>query len=308
MGDIDSIRLAFDPTSLRVLGVIMGFVMLGVALDLRVDDFRAAFREPKGPLVGLLAQFVVLPAATFGLTLLLNPPPSVALGMILVAACPGGNISNFLTHLARGRTALSICMTAVSTAAAIVMTPLNVAVWGSLRPGTAALLANLSLSPMDLFFAVAVLLGVPLILGMLIAAKLPKVAGALRKPFRWLSIAFFFAFVAMAIHANGEHFSVALPLVFIPVLIHNATALGTGYGLARLARLPATDARAVSLEVGIQNSGLGLFLIFAYFDGLGGMAVIAAWWGVWHIIAGLSVATFWSRRHVAPQPAVELQP
>ena len=120
---VDQIRLSFDGGSLILLNVILGLLMLGVALDIRVADFVRIVRDPRGPLIGLVAQFLLLPAATFGLTLLLDPVPSVALGMILVAACPGGNISNFLAWLARGNAALSVGMTAISTAAAVVMTP-----------------------------------------------------------------------------------------------------------------------------------------------------------------------------------------
>ena len=187
MGESDHLRHAFDPASLQVLGVILALVMLGVALDLKLEDFRAVLRSPRAPAVGLACQFVVLPAATFLLTLLLRPPPSMALGMILVAACPGGNMSNFLTHLAGGRTSLSIGMTAISTAAAVVMTPVNLALWGGLQPGTAALLRELALSPGDLFVGVALLLGVPLLSGMSLAAHAPRPAALLRRPFRWLS-------------------------------------------------------------------------------------------------------------------------
>ena len=109
---IDEIRLAFNPASLMILNVILGVLMFGVALDIKVADFRRIARDPRGPLVGLGAQFLLLPGLTFLLTLILDPPPSVALGMILVAACPGGNISNFMTYLARGNAALSVGMTA----------------------------------------------------------------------------------------------------------------------------------------------------------------------------------------------------
>lgn len=301
MEAVDHVRLNFNQTSLQALSVVLGLVMFGVALDLTVADFRRVLREPRGPVVGLLAQFLVLPAVSFGLTLLLRPPPSVALGMMLVAACPGGNISNFLTHLAGGRTVLSISMTAVSTAAALFMTPFNVAFWGGLNPQTRSILTDFRLDPVDMLGTVALLLGIPLVVGMLVAARAPALAARLRKPFKILSVGFFFVFVALAINANRQHFAAGLPVVFMPVLIQNTVAFALGYGMARVARLPSADARAVSIEVGIQNSGLGLVLVFGYFGGLGGMAVTAAWWGIWHVVAGMSLAFFWARRPHALQ-------
>lgn len=295
MHPIDRVELRFDAGSLGLLNVILGLVMFGVALDLRVEDFRRALRSPKGPVVGVIAQFVVLPAVTFGLTLLLRPPPSVALGMILVASCPGGNISNFITHLSRGDTALSVTMTAVSTVAAVVMTPLNITFWGGLNSATAAVLTEVHIDFFEMLGTVGTLLGVPLLLGMLIGAKLPKVAGHLRKPFKFLSLAFFAAFVAIAFNKNFDHFLVSIGFIFLPVLIHNGLALSSGYLAGRVAGLRVPERRAVAIEVGIQNSGLGLILIFNFFDGLGGMAVIAAFWGIWHIVAGLTLATAWSR-------------
>ena len=296
MTAIDQVRLSFDPTSLTVLGGVLGLVMFGVALDLRLADFRRVVREPRGPLAGMVAQFVLLPAGTFVLTRLLAPPPSIALGMILVAACPGGNMSNFLTHLAGGRTALSIGMTALSTVAAIVMTPLNVALWGGLHPSTAALLQELEIDPAGMFVAVLGMLGLPLVLGMWLAAKAPRAAARLRRPFKAVSVGFFVLFVASALVANRHALAPTLGYIFLPVLLQNTMAFLLGWGLGRLAGLDAAGVRAVCIEVGIQNSGLGLVLVFSFFKGLGGMAAITAWWGIWHVVAGLALAAWWARR------------
>lgn len=290
---IDQVQLAFDQSGLMALNIVLGLIMFGVSLDLSVDDFKRAIRSPKGPLIGVLAQFFVMPALTFLLIMIINPPPSVALGMIMVASCPGGNVSNFITHTGKGDTALSVTMTALSTAGAILMTPFNVTFWGKMRPDTAAILKDFSMDPMQMLTTVFILLGIPLITGMLVAAKLPKVAEKLKKPFKILSLLFFLVFIIVAFRANFDHFLKNIGYVFLPVLLQNALSLGTGYGMAALARLPVAQRRAVCIEVGIQNSGMGLVLIFSFFGGLGGMAVIAAWWGIWHIIAGLSLAGFW---------------
>lgn len=292
----DQVQLNFDPSSLVALNAIIGLMMFGMALDIKVRDFRRILKSPKGPLIGLTAQFVLLPALTFALTLLIRPHPSIALGMILVAACPGGNLSNVMTYLAGGSAALSVSMTAVSTAAAIVMTPLNLALWGSLNPDTAPILRQVSLEPLGVLGTVVTILGVPMALGMLVARHLPGLTRRVRKPFKIGSVLVFISFIGIALQANWQIFLDVIGLVMLVVLVHNALALGTGYLSARLFRLPGRDVRAVTIEVGIQNSALALILIFDFFDGLGGMAIIAAWWGVWHILAGLGLAGFWSRR------------
>ena len=301
---IDQVRLNFNPQGLFIINAAIGLMMLGVALELKLDDFKRILVAPKAPVIGLVAQFALLPAFTFLLTLIINPPASIALGMILVAACPGGNLSNIMTYLARGNCAISVSMTAVSTVAAIVMTPLNLALWGSLNPHTADILRKVSLSPLDVFITVFVILGVPLCIGLLISRSFPALAAKVRKPFKIFSLVFFIGIVAAALGINWQNFLNYVGLVFIGVLIHNALALNLGYWAGRLCGLPEQDNRAVSIEVGIQNSGLGLVLVFNFFDGLGGMAILVAWWGIWHIIAGLVAAFVFSRR---PLPA-DFQP
>jgi len=299
--DVDLVRLNFNQQSLILLNIILGLVMFGVALDLKVSDFRGLVKLPKAVLIGMLGQFVLLPAFTFLLVLAIRPVPSIALGMILVAACPGGNVSNFLTHYARGNTPLSVTMTAMSTIAAIVMTPFNLAFWGALNPQTAHVLRAVAVSPLEMVLAVLLLLGVPMAAGLFVSHRLPSIATRLRVPMRRFGLIAFGLFVVGALAANWRYFLDYVGYVVFAVFLHNALALATGYWAARLARLPERDRRAVSIEVGIQNSALGLVLIFNFFGGLGGMAIVTAWWGVWHLISGLTVATWWSRR--APQPA-----
>ncbi len=296
MTDIDAVRLNFSPESLVALNLILALVMYGVALDMKFEDFRGIGAAPRAVLIGLLSQFLLLPATAWALTMALEPRPSIALGMILVASCPGGNISNFLTNFARGNTALSVTVTAFSTAGAMFFTPFNTALWGSLNPATRALLHQVAIDPLEMLVVVAVLLLVPAMLGMWTARRFPAFAGRARKPFRILSLLVFAGFVLGALAANWDYFTAYVQRVVLGVFLLNALGLTIGYTAARLAKLAERDRRAVSIEVGIQNSGLGLVLIFNFFAGLGGMAITAAWWGIWHIFAGLSIATWW-RRH-----------
>ena len=127
---LDHVRLNFTPSSLIFLNIALSFVMFGVALDIKFENFEEIIRKPKSALVGIISQTFLLPAFTFLLVLLLNPTPTIALGMILVAACPGGNISNFISSMARGNVALAISLTAISTSMAVFFTPFNFAFWG----------------------------------------------------------------------------------------------------------------------------------------------------------------------------------
>lgn len=295
---IDQVRLNFNPQGLMVINAAIGLMMLGVSLDLKLADFKRILVSPKAPGIGLAAQFILLPAFTFVLTLVMKPHPSMALGMILVAACPGGNLSNIMTYLAKGNCAVSISMTAISTVAAIVMTPLNLSIWGSLNPHTAEILRRVSLSPVDVFVTVFVILGIPLIIGQVLARFFPSLADRVRRPFKIFSLAFFILIICGALAANWQYFLAYVGMVMFAVFLHNALALNLGYWTGRLAGLEERDARATCIEVGIQNSALGLVLVFNFFDGLGGMAIVVAWWGVWHIIAGLTTAFIFTRRRL----------
>ncbi|SFS44848.1 bile acid:Na+ symporter, BASS family [Sulfitobacter marinus] len=292
---IDEAVLAFSAGSLMVLNAILAVVMFSIALDLRPRDFKILANAPKPLIVGLMSQFLLLPALTYMLVLVTQPQASVALGLILVAACPGGNISNFITHRAGGNAALSVSMTAFATIVAIVLTPLNIAFWGSLYPPSAEILRATVIDPVSIAITVGLMLVLPLVLGLVLNAKRPDITSKLRMPLQWLSMGIFLGFIVIALAANWGLFLAFAGGIAGLVIVHNALGLGGGYALATLAGLSPFDRRAVTIETGIQNSGLGLVLIFGFFGGLGGMAIVAAFWGVWHAISGLALARFMSR-------------
>lgn len=307
---LDDIRLNFTPGGLLVLNITLAFIMFGVALEIKPENFKAILKAPKSALVGVASQFLVLPALTFVVAVILHNyiTPTVALGMILVAACPGGNISNFISSLAKGNIALSVSLTAFATVASLFMTPLNFAFWGKMytnylaRSG-ADLVRPLEIPLNQVFITVFLILGIPVILGLLVKWKFPNFTLKIVKPMKTFSILFFSAIVILAFANNYEHFLAHIKYIFILVLIHNFTALFTGYSIASMFRLPSNDIKTISIETGIQNSGLGLVLLFnpKIFPpdmAIGGMAFITAWWGIWHILAGLTLASFWSRRKV----------
>lgn len=303
---LDSAKLNFSPGALMALNGILGLIMFGVALDIRPKELLGQLKSPKAVTVGLIAQLFALPALSLGLIWLLSPPASVALGMILLASCPGGNVSNFLTLHGKGRVEVSVLMTSAVSILASITTPLNLAVWGNLYPPTRALMRSVEVDPLKMWITIVGVLVVPLAAGMAVNSKFPAFADRLKKPFSWFSMIALAGFVIGALASNGEAFVLHLPRVFFYVVLHNALAFLLGYVCARVAKLPEPERRAISFEVGIQNTALGLVLVFGFFEGLGGMAIIVAWWGVWHLLSGFTLATWWSKRPPQiPTPAVE---
>ncbi|CAE6914051.1 MULTISPECIES: bile acid:sodium symporter family protein [Pseudomonas] len=303
---METVNIQFDPSSLVLLNLILAVMMFGVSLELRADDFKSILRSPKAPAIGLIAQFILLPALTCLGCWAFNVEPMLALGMALVAACPGGSFSNIMTWMARGNVAVSVSMTAVSSVAASVLTPINFGLYAWLNPHTRPLLTEISMDPLSLLLMVLMVLGLPLLVGMYVGKRYPGLSKRIEKPLRIFALLVMLSFVGLAFGKNYAQFIAHFHLFFWLVVIHNALALSTGYLSARLSGLPAADRRAITLEVGIQNSALGLVIIFTFFPQATGMLLIAAFWGCWHLVTGLSLAFFWSRR--PPTPSITLQP
>lgn len=317
LANLDTLSINLGAGEMFVVNIILAVVMFGVALGIKVQTFKDVFQRPTAVLAGVTLQYLVLPAVTCLLTIVLNPiiTPMVAIGMILVASCPGGNISNFMTSLSKGNVELSVSMTAITTALASFVTPLNFWFWGTIYCRFASVrndIPTLEIPFMDMLHQILLILGIPIIVGMLCAHYLPNFSKRIVKPLQWLSILLFMGMVAVsltqvltALEARWAVYASILA-AFLVVIIHNATALTSGYTTARLLKLPEADCRSLTIETGIQNSGLGLALLFnpAIFDPTvwssnGGMVLITALWGVWHIVSGLTVATIFRRRKLA---------
>ncbi len=278
-----------------MLNLALALVMFGVALDIRPGDFRMLWKRPKPVLVGLLSQFLLLPLLTFLLVYTLGPQPSLAMGMFMVAACPGGNVSNFMSQLAGGNAALSVSLTAIATLLAVVMTPFNLQFWGSLYSPTQDILREVAVAPVAMIKLVVLLLGLPLVLGMGFRHYFPRLGSRLIPLFRYGSLLFFLVLVLLASAKNLSLFQDHLHAVFGWVLTHNFLALTLGGIVGYVFGLGAPELRTLILETGIQNSGLGLLLVFTFFDGLGGMALLTAFWGIWHLLSGILVAGMLAR-------------
>ena len=307
---LDELEVTMNGGS-TLLNAVLALVMFGVALGINPATFLDIIKNPKSILTGIICQMLFMPALTLVLIMVMGQwiSPMIALGMILVASCPGGNISNFITSLSRGNSELSVSLTAFNTAVCVFTTPLNFAFWGKMYLNFAGNhyigeLPELVIPLGDIFQSIFIIMGIPLVLGILCGQYLPKVANVLKKPLQYLSIAVFIAMVVIIFTGNLDVFKVCIKYIFLVVLLHNLLALGIGFGTSTLLKLPYKDRRTITIETGIQNSGLGLVLLLnpnifpevgAWADN-GGMLVITAWWGVWHIISGLTLAFLWRVR------------
>ena len=297
---IDSINVSLNAGGMNTINIVLAFVMFGVALGIKPRTFVDVFTKPKSVILGIVCQFILLPLFTFLLALSLKGSISwtLAMGMILVASCPGGNISNFISSLSKANVELSVSLTAISTALAIFTTPFNFWLYGNLylkASGIASTLPQLSIPLWDVFKTIVILLGIPLTLGILTAHFFPKVAEKLKKPFQYFSILFFIAMVVLAFMGNIDAFLKCIKYIFLIVLVHNLLALLIGWCVGKVSKVSKEDRRTLTIETGIQNSGLGLVLllgtgIFANFPPHGGALVITAWWGIWHIVSGLGTS------------------
>lgn len=313
LANLDTLSINLGAGEMAVVNIILAIVMFGVALGIKFQTFKDVFKNPKSVIVGVLLQWIMLPAITCLLAIVFNPfiTPMVAIGMLLVASCPGGNISNFMSSLSKGNVELSVSMTAITTAFAPLVTPLNFWFWGTLYCRFASVhndIPTLEIPFMDMLEQILLILGLPIIAGMLFSHYFPNGAKRIMKPLQMLSIVLFIGMVAVslsqvlaALEPRWEVYASIL-CALVVVVLHNASALGTGYFGAKLMKLPVADRRSLTIEVGIQNSGLGLALLFntAIFDPVlwshnGGMVLITALWGVWHIVSGLTVASIFRR-------------
>lgn len=299
METIDQAQFQFSPTSGLAVAVMVGFLVFAMALDLTWDQFRGVLRRPKAPAIGLLAQFIVLPAVAFGIGMLLAAAPSIALGLLLVTCCPAGALSNYLTGVARGSVATSVSMTAISTVSSLAVTPLLFAFWASMNPETRAVLQEIRIDPGRVVMVLLIMLVIPVVAGMLIRARRSGTADRIRPWTRRIAGGVFTIVVAITLLGNievlGSFAKVALP----PVLLTFAIAAALGWGLARVAGLLAPDRRAVTLEVAFQNVALAIGMAVAFFPSLAGIAITSILWGVVHLTLGFALAMVWSRIPIA---------
>ncbi|HTF17720.1 MAG TPA: bile acid:sodium symporter, partial [Chryseolinea sp.] len=238
----------------------------------------------------------LLPIITVILIYIIQPPKDTALGMILVASCPGGNASNFFSMLARGNLALSVTLSAFTSVFCFLLTPLSFFFWASLVPSLLVRVQSMDISFIDLLVNMVLILLIPLVAGMTFAHYLPRATAAISRWVRYVSMIILIGFIVGGLMRNLDVFRNHILSVFWIVILHNGLGLLCAYLLSwRLGNTESVN-RSVAIETGIQNAGLGLILIFTFFGGNGPMALVAAWWGIWHLISGFAFAWIMRKR------------
>ncbi|GEK60142.1 sodium transporter [Marinococcus halophilus] len=274
--------------------ILLGIIMFGMGLTLNLSDFRIVAKKPLPVLTGVIAQFVIMPLAAFIIALILQLPPEIAAGLVLVGACPGGTASNVMVYLAKGDLPVSVAMTTVSTLLAPLLTPLALLV-----------LADewLPVDPLAMFLSIFQVIIIPIALGLFIKQLFPQTVEKSVQVLPVVSMTAIIAIVAGVVGANQENIAATGLLVFVAVVLHNSFGLALGYGTAKMVGLDETKRRAVSIEVGMQNSGLGTQLATVHFTPLA--ALPSAVFSVWHNISGPLLVSWWGRKSQRKNEAIQ---
>lgn len=280
-------------TQQLVLSAVLATMVFSVALELHAADFKRVLQMPRAVVCGLIPQFVLLPVGTWLVTMLLDLPPNIEAAMILVAACPGGSLSNVITHRGHGNTALSVSISAVAALMALFLTPFNFAWMMAANPATAAWMRSLSIDASDIWWSLLAMLALPMALGLAIRHHRPALAERIRKPLGTFSLVALLAFIVLGVIAQRQLLNAQIVPQLGVVVLHNAMGLLLGWLCATAFRVAERDRRAIVIEGGMQNSGLALGIIAVQFQSDLGMVIIASLWGIWHIVSGLTLATWW---------------
>lgn len=283
-------------TQQLILSLVLATMVFAVALEVKVEDFRRVALSPRAVVCGLIPQFILLPVGTWLATLVLDLPPNVEVAMILVACCPGGSLSNVVTHYGHGNTALSVSVSAVASVIALFATPFNFSWMVGGNPDTAQWLKVLAIDPSDIWFSLLLLLALPMGLGLTFANRRPAITARIQKPLGNFALFMLLAFIVAGLIKERQMLNMALLPLLLIVVLHNASGLFFGWITGRLMGVSVRDRRAVMIEGGMQNAGLALGIIAVQFNSDLGMVTIASLWGIWHIVSGMTLATIWRRQ------------
>ena len=283
-------------TQQLVLSLVLATMVFSVALELKLTDFTRIAQTPRSVVAGLVPQFVLLPLVTWAATLMLDLPPNIEAAMILVACCPGGSLSNVVTHYGRGNTALSVSVSAVAAVMALFLTPFNFTWMVSSNPATAGWLKQLDIDASAIWWSLLALLAVPMVLGLFFNHRWPELTARIRKPLGNFSLLALLAFIVLGLIKERQLLTAQLLPQLLIVVLHNAAGLALGWAAAMAFRVAERDRRAIMIEGGMQNSGLALGIIAVQFNADLGMVIIASLWGMWHIVSGMTLATFWRKK------------
>jgi BASS family bile acid:Na+ symporter len=295
-GDLDSLPVEVNDAAALAVKVLAAAFLFGIALDVRVEDFRSLRRRPQLFAIGLLAQFVLVPGLALLLIVRTGPQTSVAVGLLLLACCPAGSMSNILTHRARGDLAFSLSMTSASNALAVVVTPLAFGFWASWQADLDDAVDAVHVTSPGLLLQAGLVIVAPFVAGVLVGWRHPGLARRLSRYVEPAVLILLLVLIAGAVAASWSILAAALPSVGPSVVTLNAVAIAVGYLVARVTRLGEEAARAMTFEVAIRNTGLGLVIALSVFPSLGGVAVTLAVYGLWDLVTGFLLASWWRRR------------
>ncbi|WP_224490939.1 bile acid:sodium symporter family protein [Robertkochia flava] len=293
--ELQDVSIAFSDNNIWLINICLSIIMFSVALSVKISDLKEIMRTPASVATGVLSQYLVLPAVSFLLVWLLKPEAGLAVGMLLIAACPGGNISNFFSMQCGGNVALSVSLTIIATLLAPLMTPLNFEFWTTKLPYLQPVFNGIALNYTDLSLTVLQILVVPLVIGIWFTSRFPVLSQRISSPLQRLSILILIAFIVFAFYGNGHIFMKYWPHFVFLVFAQNLVALLSGYLLGRFTSRNTEDTKTISIETGVQNAGLALALVFTFFEPRGGLVLLVAWWGIWNIIAGLLVSQLYKK-------------
>lgn len=265
--------------------ILLGVIMFGMGMTLKPVDFKMVAKHPLPVFLGLVAQFTIMPLTAFGIAYLLSLPPELAAGLVLLGSVPGGTSSNVMVYLAKGDLPLSITMTSFSTLVAPIATP-----------AILYILANqwMPVQFWDMFTMIVQVIIIPVALGVTIKRFLPTFAQQTEKAMPLVSVLAVLAILSAVVAANNEALASTGFIVFFAVMLHNAAGLILGYLAAAAFRLSPSQCRAVSIEIGMQNTGLGATLATAHLTPFA--AIPSVFGAAWHNFTGTIVATYWARK------------
>ena len=274
-----------------VLKIMLGLIMFGIALKLDLNEFKRLIKKPRPILIGLFGQLILLPALTLALIHLFTLPAAIALGLFVVASCPGGNMSNLLSDLADGDLEYSVSMTSLSSFLGPITIPWNILFWSSLYLPTKNLVNSIALDSANMYLDVFTTLGVPLILGMGLNFKFPHAMAKISPSVGRISVIILVAFIIGAAKKYWAYFEESYSLMMPLTMGHNFIAMTMGYFLAY--KLTKKQQKTLTFEIGMQNSGIGLAIILQYFTQDPLTTIVCCWWAVIHMTNGLIVIAFW---------------
>lgn len=269
------------------INTLLGIVMFGMGLTLKPDDFRIVFSHPKDVVIGTVAQFTIMPLLAYVLAVVFHLSPELTVGVILVGTCPGGTSSNVMTYLSKGDVALSVGITAVSTVLAPVMTPLLTYLYAG---------QTVDVNLLSMFLSIVQVVILPIVLGFLINHYFSRFAERVTEVLPLVSTLAIVAIVGAVVSANAAKLMSCGLLIFCVVVLHNVLGYALGYGAAKLMKMDATKCRAVSIEVGMQNSGLATSLATVHFAQYPLATIPGAVFSVWHNVSGAILANIFLHR------------